>query len=300
MCAAPASPTATTIASQAMYQAGYSTPTSAQKARAKLTYIQEIKADIWNLAKKLTTLQFETVYSLTEGQATYDFPTAYSSLLSATLLDGADYGVCQAGGSSTTAKLAAAYSPATDWIRGKELMIYVTATPLTAYIAQVTGWNNTTKVATITPDWSVSPDATYSYLVVDTYYDLKIPPIWTWDQETFPTNQQRPIALMPLGNETLGGEFKLFQTPDDAYYGLKLRYYLNLMTLDEAGTLHGNLYYRWRNIWIQGIKAKQLTADDDNRAPTEVAKYERMLQTLILREQYGMDLSELQATVEDA
>lgn len=296
----PGTPTGTGLASQAIFECGYSSPSTSQKSMATGHYMQQIKNDIWFLAKELATLQYETVYSLTEGQARYDFPTSCSKLISATLLDGANYDTCQAGGSTTTAILDAAYSPATDWIKGKELMVYVTATPMTAYISQVTGWDNTTKVATIAPAWTASPDATYSYLVVDTYYPLEIKPVWNWDSENFPTNQQRPVALMPIGDETLGNEFLLFQTPDDGYYGLKLRYYLNLMTLDEAGTLYDNILRRWRNIWIQGIKAKQLSADDDNRAQAETAKYNQLLQGLILRETYGMELSELQTTCENA
>ncbi len=297
---APTAPTATTIASQAIYQAGYSTPSSAQKAMAKDHYMEQIKNDIWHLAKELTTLQFETVYSLTEGKAKYQFPTDCSKLITATLLDGRFYGTCQDGGDTGSAVLASDLDIAdTDWMLGKEIMIYVTATPTTGYISQCTCWNNTTKVADIGPAWAVSPDADYSYLIVDTYYPLNIEPIWEWDNENYPTSRHRPVALMPLGDETLGGEFMLFQAPDDAYYGLKLRYHLNLMTLDEAGTLYGNLLYRWRNIWIQGIKTLQLEADDDNRAPGERAKYNQLLQALILRERYGMELSELAMSVSD-
>ncbi|GAH12919.1 unnamed protein product, partial [marine sediment metagenome] len=85
----------------------------------------------------------------------------------------------------------------------------------------------------------------------------------------------------------------------DAYYGLKLRYYANLMILDEAGTLFLNLLYRWRNIWIQGIMAKQLESDDDTRAQAEVSRYNAMLQSLILRETYGMGESELAMSISD-
>ena len=298
--AAPAAPTATTIASIAMYQAGYSTPTSAQKAHAKTYYIQEIKQDIFALAKNLTTLQFETVYALTEGQSTYTFPTDVSSLISATLLDGANYGTCSATGTTATIKLDAAFLPTEEWMLGKEILMWDSDTPapLTAYISQCNAWSAPT--ATVSPIYGAAPDATDDYLVIDVQYPLEIPPVWDWDSQNYPTKQGRPTTLVPLGDETLSGEFLLYPAPNDDYYGLRLRYYLNLMTLDEAGTLHGNLYYRWRNIWIQGIKAKQLTHDDDNRAPAEIAKYERMLQILILREQYGMQLSELQVTCEDA
>lgn len=298
--AAPAAPTATTIASIGYYEAGYSTPSATQKAHAKSYYIQQIKNDIWNLAKELSTLQFETVYGLTEGQSTYAFPTDVSKLISATLLDGANYGTCSATGTTSTIKLASTFLPTEEWMLGKEILMWDSDTPdpLTAYISQCNAWSAPT--ATVSPVYGAAPDATDDYLVIETYYPLEIKPVWDYDIQTYPTKQERPVMLSPLGDETLSGEFLLYPTPDDDYYGLRLRYYLNLMTLDEAGTLHGNLYYRWRNIWIQGIKAKQLAVDDDQRAPQEMALYRQMLQTLILREQYGMQLSELQVTCEDA
>lgn len=295
----PATVTATMVASQGIWKAGYSTPASAQVTRGINHFLQEIKADIWSIAKEMKALQYESVYSLSEGLSRYDFPTSVSKLISATLLDGTHYGTCQAGGSTSKALFAATESIDADWIVGKEIMVYVTATPLIGYMSQCSSYSDTTKTVNVAPAWAASPDTDYSYLVVDKYYPLGIKPIWDWDAENYPTKQQRPVSLHPMGDETEGGEFLLFPSPEDGYYGLKLRYYLNLMTLNETGTLYGNLLRRWRNVWIQGVKAKQLEYDDDNRAQIELQKYALMLQTFILREKYGMQLSNLSMSVSD-
>lgn len=296
--AQPTQPTSTTIATEALTKAGYSNPSTARITRAWNYWGQEIKNDIWMKVRELKMLQSEAVIALIEGQSRYSAPTDYSSYLSAVLLDGINYGVCQAGGSTTTVKLASSINVSAEYMRGKEIMVYLTSTPATAYIAQCTAFNESTKLATVNPAWTPSPDATYSYLVVDEYRKLDESAIWDYDGEVYPTEQREPTNIHPIG-DTDYSEFILRPVPDDAYYGLRFRYYANLMTLDESSTLHGTLLYRWRNIFLEGITAKQLMDDDDNRALAKMASYYNMLNSLTLREEYGTDLSNLQATVSD-
>jgi hypothetical protein len=292
--AAPTPPTTSTLATEALKKAGYGTPTAAQLTRAWDYFGNEVKNDIWTVAKKLKSLQTETAMGVSENLWRYSCPSDFSSFLSATLMQGTHVGVCRAGGSTTTAILAADEDVTQDFAEGKEIMIYLTTTPTTALIAQITGYVESTKVATVFPAWTPSPGVTYSYIIVDSYYPLEISHINEIDKkENYPTNKGKPVSLHPIG-DTDNGEFILFPVPDDAY-GIKLKYYANLTTLDEAGTLHGTILNRWRNVFIQGIKYKQLENDDDNRATSEGSSYSNHLQTLLLREQYGMqDLSNLQ------
>ena len=292
--ASPTAPTTTTIATEALIKAGYSTPTSALLARAWYYFGNEIKADIWSVVKDLKMLQTETVIAVSKGIMKYSFPSDFSSLNGKPqILDGVNKGVCQAGGSTTTVVLASTEDVTEDWLIGKEILIYLTDTPTTAYIAQCTAYNTTTKTATVTPAWTPSPDTTYSYLITDIYYPLDVYSIIEQQLEHYPTDKDKPITFHPIGNEDYG-EFVLFKTPDKVY-GLKIPYYANLMTLDESGTLHSTLLSRWRNVFIQGIKAKQLEDDDDDRAGNEMARYIAMVQGLTMREKYGMELSLIQS-----
>ena len=294
--AAPTAPTTTTLATEALKKAGYSSPTSAQLTRAWDYWGNEVKNDIWNIVKDLKFMMTESVIVTTIGLSRYSFPTDIETLLSASLLDGTHDGVCQDGGSTTTAKLATTVTATEDWMKGKWIVIYLTATPATAYLSQCIGFNTTTKVATVSPAWTPSPDSTYSFIVADIQYPLEVGAIWGYDDENYPTSKERPHKLHPIGDSDYG-EFILAGAPDDTY-AVKLRYYANLLTLDESGTLHGTLLKRWRNIFIQGILAKQLQDDDDDRAQVEFSLYTQYVNSLKLREKYGSDLSQLQATVE--
>ncbi len=299
--AAPTAPTTTTLATEALKKAGYSSPSTTQISRALTEFIQEIKNDIWLLIKDAESLRSSWTIVTSKGLAEYSFPSEMASCESAKLLDGLTTGVCQAGGSTTTAILASDLSVTEDWLQGKQIVIYLTATPTTAYIGQCTGFDTSTKVATISPAWSPSPDTTYSYLIIEIDYPLEVGPIWDPDSEYYPMAKQRPISINPIGIKGTGNaqdKFITFQTPDKAY-GLQLGGTVNLMKMDEASDLHGELLYRWRNIWVQGIKAKQMEDDDDDRAMNELQKYQMLLSALSSRESYGMNLSQLQVTLSD-
>ncbi len=299
--AAPTAPTTTTIATEALKKSGYSSPTTAQITRAWDYFAQEIKNDIWQLIKDVRTLKSSWVIATTTGLSEYSMPSDMASLDTAKLLEGANSGVCQAGGSTTTVKLAATISATEAWMKGKEIIVYLTATPSTAVVSQCTAFDTSTKVATISPAWSPSPDTTYSYIVVDIKYPLGIDATWSIDKEHYPMSKQRPISISPIGTKGTGNtsdKFITFQTPDKTY-GIELRGTVNLMKMDEATDLHGELLYRWRNLWIQGIKARQLEDDDDDRAASEMQKYQFMLSAIASRETYGMGLSELQVTLGD-
>ena len=265
------------------------------KTRAWDYWGNEIKSDIWTVCKELKMLQAESVIVTSKGLSRYSRPTDFSRSISDTILEGANTGVCQDGGGTTTAKLAATLGVTENWLQGKEIIVYLTADLTTAYVSQCTAFNTSTKVATVSPAWSPSPDSTYSYIIVDKYFPQKEDHIVDFDSEYHPTSKGRPSRIHPIGDADYG-EFWLFQAPDKAY-GLKQRYYANLTTIDEAGTLHATCLNRWRNTFIQGIMAKQLQDDDDKRAENEMKKYHQMVNLLSAREEYGMELSDLQATV---
>jgi hypothetical protein len=106
---------------------------------------------------------------------------------------------------------------------------------------------------------------------------------------------------MPVGSAD-EGEFTLYPVPytdDSSVYGIRLRYYANIMELDTTGTLMTKLYSTLRNIWIAGVKAKQFEQDEDSREFAAKQEYNSLLQAMIMREQYGMDLNGLTMSVED-
>jgi hypothetical protein len=290
--AAPTAPTLTTIASEALKKAGHASPSAALTTRAESTWMEEIKNDIWQLIKDAKMLEDTAWVTCEKGEIYHNFPTDMQSLKSAKLLYGSVTGTATAAGASTIT-LAAAYSSSGDYLYGKPIYIYGATGSEQARI--ITGWDNSTKIATVHLAWNTAPtDGTY--MIVDTYYEMSVMTEWDYDKENYPFNKHRPIALVPIGDED-NGQFKLFNAPDDTY-GIELRYYVDLMELDLAGSRMSTLYQRWRNCWIYGVYAKCLEWDDDDRAGKAMGAYNNYLSGIGMRERYGQEISNLQATVE--
>lgn len=292
--ASPTAPTLASICSEALSSAGYSNPSSALTARAQNQWMEEIKNDVFFLAKKLKSLHTTSYAVTTTGVHRYSNPTDYGSEMTLTLLNGTYSGTAQ-GGSSAGVTLSASETVGSDFIVGKYILI--TSGTGKNSCSQCISYDTSTKSASVSPNFTTAPVNGDGYLIIDDYTVLSPKPVWNVDELRLPTLRDKPSNFSPIGDADYG-EFILYPTPDKVY-GLQMRYYANLMTLDLAGTLIGTLYQRWRNIFTQGVYAKALKDMDDVRADNEIQKYNSYLQTLILREQYGVDLSNLQITVRD-
>jgi hypothetical protein len=296
--AIPTAPTLASICTEGIKRSGYPSPSATQVTRAQ-DWIEEIKWDIWNLDKKYKSLLIASYGVTTNGVSRYANPSDFESDLSVTILDGLHTGMLQSA-TANTATLATTEDMDEAFAQGKFLLI-TSGTGLGS-CSQITAYDNTTKVATVVPNFNTTPDGSENYMVVDTQYKLEQQYITRKDELTYPDDKQIPAYYFPIGqgnsdsDET--GEFELYPTPDKTY-GIQLRYFANLMLVDLSSNLMTTLYRRWRNIFIQGIICKSLQNDRDNRYINEMQIYKKMLQELKMREVYGMDLSNMQISVEE-
>ncbi len=296
--AIPTQPTLSLICTEGIKRSGYPSPSAAQITRAA-DWIEEVKWDIWNLDKKYKSLLISSYGVTTKGVSRYANPSDFESDLSIVILDGMHTGTLQAA-TAGTATLAADESFSEDFAQGKFLLI-TSGTGLGS-CSQITAYNDTTKVATVVPNFNTTPDGTEGYMVVDSQYKLEQQYITRKDEVTYPDDKQIPAYYFPIGqgnsdsDET--GEFELYPTPDDTY-GIQLRYFANLMLVDLSSNLMATLYRRWRNLFVQGVMLKSLQNDRDARYINELQIYKKMLQELKMREVYGMDLSNMQIQVEE-
>ena len=295
--AAPTAPTLAIITTEGIKKAGYGNAASSLLTRSQDEWIEEIKNDIWTLSKKLKSLYATSFAVTTNGVEKYSYPTDFSSEMSITLMTGSVTGTAQAG-AATTITLAAA-NTASDLI-GKEIMI-LSGTG-SAQINQITAFVASTNVATVNDTWSTNPDSTSVYMVVDKYKDLQQTPVWRYDSGRTSPERGEPTHFFPIGDSD-NGEFILFPTPfrsasDTNGYGIRHQYYADLLRIDLASTLMTTLYRRWRSLFIQGVKYKCLEDLDDNRQAQEAQKYRGDLNAMIVREAYGVDLSNLNISVE--
>jgi len=284
----PTVPTLTTLVTEGLKKTGRSSPTAAQITRAEDYYIEECKNDLWLLGKRLKCLQHEDIQIVTSLQSRYSFPTNFSSIISAVLLQADDTDTLQAA-ASTSLTLSSDEDISEEDLIGKEIVIR-DGTGI-GEISQVTAYDEDTYISTMSPAFGTTPDGTETYMIVDTNIPLKLRQIAEYDELYYPTAQDLPTTLYQVGDENQYGYFLLDAAPEDDYdYAIRIRYYLDLMSLDLAGTRMATLYKRWRNLFIQGVKARQLEDDDDDRARVEMDRYLAMVRDTVSLETYGRNI----------
>src|SRR3990172_866822 len=215
---APTAPDLTSITTAGLNQAGYATPTTAQLTKAQDYWMREIKNDLAH--KKLKSLHTVSFLPTVIGRHRYSNPTNHGNDMTLTLLDGEHIGVAQAG-SSSSITLAAAEGIVENAILGRYILI--TSETGVGSCSQCTAYDTTTKIATVSPNFTTAPAVNSDYMVVDAYYPLTQIPAWDVDMERNVTDKGRPAFYIPIGDADYG-EILLYPTPD-AIYGLPMRYY---------------------------------------------------------------------------
>lgn len=277
--AAPSVPTVTTICTEALKRAIHSTPSAAQLTRAA-DWMEEVKNDIY-LASKGKGLRclYTTTYSVTvEGKHRYSCPTDYAGDLSIAILDGEHTGTATAGAAGSIT-LASDEDVTEDYILGKYIL--VTSGTGANSCSQVTAYNTSTKVATVSPDFATAPAASSGYMIIDEEIPLDPTSIRNIDRIITDRND-RPTKYALIGDDD-NHEFVLDPVPDDVY-GIRIRYYTDLMELDLTSTRISTLYQKARNLWIQGVYARALQDKDEKRSDTEMLRYYQMLGQFIDKE----------------
>ena len=178
--AAPTAPTQLSLTTDGLNRAGYANPTSPQLTTAN-GYLEEVKNDIVNIERRLTSLHTTAILVTTNGQSRYALPTDFLSDLTMKRLDGTLYGTAQAGavGSIT---LAADDAQEEGDIIGTEILIYENTGK--GSLSQVTTYNSTTKVATVYPAWVTNPDATSGYWILPQGQNNGATSVWIYPHRT--------------------------------------------------------------------------------------------------------------------
>lgn len=287
--AAPTAPTVSTLVSAALADAGYANPATALTAIAEGLWLLEIKNLIWAKQKRLKCLQKTAVGITTIGVSRYANPSDFSSDLKITLLSG-DTGTAQTGASGSVTLQSG------DSIDvGKELLI--TAGTGAGSLSQVSDFDTSTLVATVSPNWPTAPAASSTYMKVSRYAPLIDGPAWDYDALRIPTTAGEPTKFYALGDED-HGEFVLDKAPDKAY-GMRNRYYANLMNLDVTSTTHATFLLRFQSVLSKGIFSKALKRKDDTRWLEAESDFLRTLDKVCDEEKYGSDNSTMTQRIND-
>ena len=295
--AIPVAPTLTTLVSEALKKAGQFSPDAALTTRAKDEWMEEIKNDIFlassKVQKKMKSL-FQTSFLIcTVGVHRYSLPSDYGSDLTMSILNGDTTGIAQTGavGSITLASTDTSTETA---IKGKYILI--TSGTGKASCSQISAYNATTFVASVSPNFTVAPVALDTYRIITDH--IYLPPTDTLQIDVLrnPTTSGKPTTYATLGDQDYGEFF--FDFVPDATYGIQLRYYVDLSLTDLAGTRISTLYRKWRNVFLQGVYAKALSELHDTKVKDETGKYFEYLALLIQEETSGQDLGEIQFQID--
>jgi hypothetical protein len=289
--AIPTAPTATSIVTEALKLATNSSPSAALITRAEDEWMNQILNDIHFLSAevggRLRSL-FITAHTVTTaGRAIYPMPDYYGSGITLSLMKGEHTGTAQDGVVGSITLDATEDITAAD-AQGKYCII--TANTGVGSASQITSHNATSKVSPVSPDFNTAPDGTSTYLLVDSYRQLDSIDIETYAYNTDLDNVAEPTEFTPTGDDDWG-ELILRPVPD-AVYGLRMRYYADLMTIDLTSTVMTTLYRRWRNIFHMGIFARALEDREDDRRVGAWRRYNSLLRLLMLKENEGDEIAD--------
>lgn len=290
---APSNPTLSELVAEALKKAGEYDPSTDTVDRAEDKWMEEIKQDIWRRGKKLKNLMITSHGVATIGKSRYSNPSDYSSDLSITLLDGNIAGTATAGGSASLT-LQAGDGSTEELIIGKDLLI--TGGTGLASLSRIVSYNESTRVATVSPNFKSTPASSSTYLIVDYEYEVKSEHMSNY-QYYVQTYRDRPTIYFPVGDEDYG-EF-IFNCPPDKAYGIRFNYYANIMKMDLSSTWLSNLYLQWRNVWIHGIMWKKFQDANDDRESMYFQLYNKEINDLVNLETYGADISNITDRITD-
>lgn len=266
--AIPVDPTVNDIVLQGMKEGGVCDVTSSSPSFAEFKnyQFQSIKSEMWAACKTDTLLENETVLVTQVGARAVTLPTDFDSEISLCIYDADEpsyRGTAQAGVVNSIT-LATDFTATTDEIQGRYLF---TLGGLGAgQVRQITDYNDTTKVATVSSLWTVTPDATTTYLIATHERQL----------ERHDYNRAVYQKSFPVSYDRTGLSMQVFPAPDKIY-PLLMIYRCNLTRLDEDGAVFIKHLRERRWLWIQGVKTKTMARFDDDRYIVEKPIWDQAL-----------------------
>ena len=271
-----ADPTVANLVDEAFLLSGYKGASTTIKDRATNRWMEEIKGDLYLSSTTHEELQATQETVTTEGNQRYDVPTDYGDVISVTLLDGSDDERATARGGSASSITLAANDGASDTAGriGKEILL--TGGAGVGQVRTITAFNTTTKVATVDQNFSTIPDATTTYLIVTRYQPLVVHPM-ALGVDTYTHQTYRGAPVQAAFHDR---QWYVLPVPDKSTYGLRMRYYLDLLRLDLASTRYLRIIKQWENVFMAGLVARIHKNFDDDRYRDSREEYVGLLQAL--------------------
>lgn len=271
--AIPDQPTANTIVVEGLKRfLNGSTPLSADITRGTVYGLEKIKRDIMQLGRKWRPL-LTTIYDiLGAGVSHYANPTDFECDYTNFLMLGDHTGLLTNVTSTTNVTLALGEDIAGDAAPGRWLLI--TSGTGVDQGQQIQTYNATTKVAVLASAYTTLPVIGDGYMIVTEFKELRYKHPKLYDRYDHPGSPGTPSIYTNI-KDSSAGQLVVYPVPD-ATYGVRRRYYSDLMRVDTSVTLYNTLLRRWAAVFEQGVFVWKLSEDDDRYAQESQA-YSNML-----------------------
>lgn len=226
---------------------------------------ETLKSELWATCKTDRFLETEGVVLAAVGKTTVTLPSDFDSAIRLVLYDADDSfrGTLQSA-TANTVTLATTFSSSLELMYGRKIFT-LSGTGAGQYL-EVIGYDDTTKVANLSANWGVTPDATTTYLVAST------------EQELRRADYQRQVteAARPRIYGVMAASIQVLPAPDKIY-PIIMVYRSNLTRLDDAGAVFVKHLRERRSLWIMGVKLKTMSRYDDDRYPVTKAEWDQAL-----------------------
>lgn len=278
--AVPADPTVTSIVTDALRHAGIPTPTSGQITELLAEGFQTVKTDLWSACTRDRLLETSVMVILPIGSGQIDTPGDFDHeiLLDVFSCAAAMAFIASSGGASSITA-AATFSADVSSVRG--LYVFTTSGTGLGQYRQITDYDDTTKILTVTPAWTVNPAVNTTAFIGHLRRRLVLDDPTGWSTSLRYPNQGFPTRYKLVGNSALNSDMPAIEispVPDTANYALLLTYGPNLTRLNETGTMLIKHLRERRSLWIQGLATQAMRRYDEARYPVEESKWQLALQ----------------------
>ena len=257
--ALPIAPTIATVLTEAYTRGGIPTPTTAQLTRAEDEWLQEVLQDLSTL-KGWNPGEDTQVVLATQFVQSYSIPSPLYRMLEIRWFQPGLTGTASAGAAGT---ITLATGLNVGDVEGHK--IFTTGGTGSGQVRRATDYNSGTGVATITPNWTTTPDGTTTYMVPFAEWEL------VRQKGLFRggTNQATDAKHF----EEFEHEFLIDPIPDTTTRVMEVRGFVDLMLVDETDARWTRVLREWREPIIKGLMMRMFEDhDDDNRE-----KYEELL-----------------------
>ncbi len=278
----PTQPTDVSIATEALRRFyNGADPDSGELSRAVENGMAAVKREFMTIGKTWRPLLKTAYYVVRAGVSHYANPSDFEANYSCGIMHG------------TPRRLSGVTSPQVMTLDMAEQyaataagkILFMLSGPMTGRASTIREYNPATRQCTLTEALPGAPAELDEYMIVARITDLTFIETDRYDQYEYPGRAGEPRRYANIPG--LPGQTALHPVPGERY-GLRRRYFADLMKLDTESDFYKSVLARWAGVIEQGVYCWKLGEDDDRYAAQQ-AVYQNMLVQVMTHDLVGFD-----------